>query len=45
MNDDPIAASPMTFWDHLQELRVRLVRILIAVVIAFAATYAFRFKL
>jgi sec-independent protein translocase protein TatC len=35
----------MTFWDHLQELRVRLVRIIIAVAVAFAVTYFFRFKL
>lgn len=35
----------MTFWDHLQELRVRLVRVLLTVLVAFALTYAFRFKL
>lgn len=39
------APKGMTFWDHLQELRVRLVRVLIAVIVAFAVTYAFRFKL
>ncbi|HJU84016.1 MAG TPA: twin-arginine translocase subunit TatC [Holophagaceae bacterium] len=35
----------MSFWEHLQELRVRLTRILIGVAIAFAVTYAFRFKI
>ena len=35
----------MTFWEHLQELRVRLVRCLIVVVVAFAVTYGFPFGL
>lgn len=35
----------MGFWQHLQELRVRLVRSVIAVVAVFAVTYTFRFKL
>ena len=45
MEDLIDAPKEMTFWDHLQELRVRLVRVIIAVVVAFALTYAFRFKL
>ncbi len=35
----------MSFWEHLQELRVRLVRSLLIVAVGFAVTYAFRFKL
>ncbi|GLH72783.1 Sec-independent protein translocase protein TatC [Geothrix limicola] len=44
----PIPATPpekMSFWEHLHELRVRLVRSLLAVAVVFALTYAFRFKL
>jgi sec-independent protein translocase protein TatC len=35
----------MTFWEHLQELRVRLVRSILIVVGAFAFTYGFPFGL
>ncbi len=35
----------MTFWEHLQELRVRLVRSILIVVAAFAFTYSFPFGL
>jgi sec-independent protein translocase protein TatC len=35
----------MTFWEHLQELRVRLVRCIVIVVVAFAFTYSFPFGL
>jgi sec-independent protein translocase protein TatC len=35
----------MSFWEHLQELRVRIVRSLLIVAVTFALTYAFRFKL
>jgi sec-independent protein translocase protein TatC len=35
----------MSFWEHLQELRVRLVRSLLIVAGGFALTYSFRFKL
>jgi sec-independent protein translocase protein TatC len=35
----------MSFWEHLQELRVRLVRSILAIVAAFALTYAFRFRI
>ena len=43
----PSGAAPdqMTFWEHLQELRVRLVRSLLIVVAAFAVTYSFPFGL
>jgi sec-independent protein translocase protein TatC len=44
----PLPAAPpdkMSFWEHLQELRVRIVRSLLIVAVCFAATYAFRFKL
>src|SRR5512139_4003007 len=43
-----IPATPpnkMSFWEHLQELRVRLVRSLLIVAGGFALTYAFRFKI
>ena len=33
----------MSFWEHLQELRMRIVRSLIIVVAAFAFTYGFPF--
>lgn len=41
------AAPPdkMSFWEHLQELRIRIVRSLLIVGVSFAVTYAFRFKL
>jgi sec-independent protein translocase protein TatC len=39
------STDQMTFWDHLGELRVRLIRCLVILVAAFAATYGFRFKL
>lgn len=35
----------MSFWEHLQELRVRLVRAILFVVVAFAITYSFPFGL
>jgi sec-independent protein translocase protein TatC len=44
----PIPATPpekMSFWEHLQELRVRIVRSLLIIAVGFAITYAFRFKL
>jgi sec-independent protein translocase protein TatC len=44
----PIPATPpekMSFWEHLQELRVRIVRSLLTVAVVFAVTYAYRFKL
>lgn len=37
--------NQMTFWEHLQELRVRLIRCLVIVVVAFAITYSFPFGL
>ena len=43
----PLPETPpnhMSFWEHLQELRVRIVRSLITIIAAFALTYAFRFK-
>ena len=44
----PIPATPpekMSFWEHLQELRIRIVRSLLIVAVCFAVTYAYRFKL
>jgi sec-independent protein translocase protein TatC len=35
----------MTFWEHLQELRVRLIRCIGIVAVAFALTYSFPFGL
>jgi sec-independent protein translocase protein TatC len=35
----------MSFWEHLHELRVRLIRSLLIVAVAFAVTYGFRFQL
>ncbi|MBI4912303.1 MAG: twin-arginine translocase subunit TatC [Acidobacteria bacterium] len=37
--------NQMSFWEHLQELRVRIVRSLGIIVAAFALTYAFRFRI
>ena len=37
--------NQMNFWEHLQELRVRLTRAIISVVVAFAVTYSFPFGL
>jgi len=39
------AALTMPFMEHLRELRIRIVRCLLAVVAAFALTYAFRVEL
>lgn len=44
----PLPDTPpnkMSFWEHLQELRVRIVRSLLSVAVVFAITYAYRFKL
>ncbi len=41
MSDAP--QSQMSFWEHLQELRVRLFRVILAVVGAFAFTYGYPF--
>jgi sec-independent protein translocase protein TatC len=35
----------MTFWEHLQELRVRLIRCIVIVAMAFAVIYSFPFGL
>ena len=35
----------MTFWEHLHELRARLIRSVLILVVMFAATYGFRFHL
>jgi sec-independent protein translocase protein TatC len=35
----------MTFWQHLEELRTRLMRVALAVGVAFGVTYSFRAKL
>ena len=38
-------AEHLTLWEHLGELRTRLVRVVIVVLAVFALTYAFRFRL
>ena len=42
---NPEPPSQMSFWEHLQELRGRLIRSLVIVVACFAVTYGYRFKL
>ncbi|MCE1228435.1 MAG: twin-arginine translocase subunit TatC [Firmicutes bacterium] len=42
---DAAAPSQMTFWEHLQELRVRLVRSALIVMAGFGITYWQRFRL
>lgn len=37
--------NQMTFWEHLHELRVRLIRSLLILVATFGVTYYFRFQL
>jgi len=37
--------NQMSFWEHLHELRVRLIRSIVIVAVAFAVTYFFRFQL
>jgi sec-independent protein translocase protein TatC len=37
--------NQMTFWEHLEELRARLTRVIIAVIAAFGITYYYRAKL
>jgi sec-independent protein translocase protein TatC len=41
----PESNDQMTFWDHLSELRTRIIRCLVILVAVFAATYSFRFRL
>ena len=43
MPDTP--PNQMSFWEHLHELRVRLIRSIVIVAVAFAVTYYFRFQL
>jgi len=38
-------SNRMTFWEHLEELHTRLMRVVIAVGVAFGVTYYFRAKL
>lgn len=45
MDQPESPASQMTFWEHLNELRFRIMRVLMGVVVAFALTYAYRFKI
>ena len=45
MTDSALSSTRMTIWEHLHELRSRLVRSAIAVVATFAILYAFRFRL
>jgi sec-independent protein translocase protein TatC len=41
----PEPANTMSFWEHLRELRVRLIRSLLILVAMFALTYGYRFRL
>ena len=43
--EETVPASSMSFWEHLHELRIRLIRALVILVGTFAFTYYFRFKL
>jgi sec-independent protein translocase protein TatC len=45
MPTTPEPAHDMSFWEHLRELRVRLIRSLLILVAMFAVTYGFRFRL
>ena len=45
MDQPEVKANQMTFWEHLEELRVRIFRVLFAIVGAFAFTYSFPFGL
>jgi sec-independent protein translocase protein TatC len=45
MSDSGAEARQMSFWDHLQELRVRLVRCALYFAGGVCATYAFRFRI
>lgn len=45
MTESAPETARQTIWDHLRELRVRLLRSAIAVVAVFALTYSFRFRL
>ncbi|MDR2560620.1 MAG: twin-arginine translocase subunit TatC [Holophagales bacterium] len=45
MSDSETKVQQMTFWDHLQELRVRLVRCIIILAAGFAVTFSFRFRI
>lgn len=44
----PIPKTPpdqMSFWEHLHELRSRIFRVLIAIIVCFGFTYTFRFTI
>jgi len=45
MPTTPEPTHDMSFWEHLRELRVRLIRSLLILVGMFALTYGFRFRL
>jgi sec-independent protein translocase protein TatC len=45
MSDSEIKAHQMSFWDHLQELRVRIVRCMMILAFGFCLTFYFRFEI
>jgi len=45
MSDSETKVHQMSFWDHLQELRVRIIRCALILVAGFCVTYAFRFRI
>ena len=42
MSDSEVKSQQMTFWDHLQELRARLIRCAMILAAGFCVTFAFR---
>lgn len=45
MSESETKVQQMSFWGHLQELRVRLIRCVIILAAGFCVTYAFRFRI
>lgn len=45
LTEGPDGDTPMSFFDHLTELRKRLLRAVVAIVVGFVAAWVFRFEL
>ncbi|MCL1893103.1 MAG: twin-arginine translocase subunit TatC [Holophagaceae bacterium] len=45
MSETETKVQQMSFWDHLQELRTRLIRCVLFLAAGFCITYAFRFRI